>query len=381
MSPINWASSVPKKLLSKSSAAFSHFHSGHTRPLHPRQETCPNPSPGAAVLGSQISISDQGGAYARATRLSDGSILGGFTHFEGDTRILQVTKSTDGGQTFTPFGEVARGTGNIDNLFLLEIEPSVVLAAFRNHVGLGANPEYARITVCKSTDGGKTWVFSAQAFEMPGPLGLWEPFMRLGNNPGEIQLTYSQEFAPQEQRTMLTISTDQGGNWSEPKSVSWQAGLRDGMNGIAKTVDDNSREALVMVFETTKYNNKGKGFNVESAISYDDGRNWENRQDVYVPPDGRNAGAPQITSFADGSLAVVFMTDEDTVAGAWPEQADVKVIFAAAPTGGTLCWGPPQVVGKSPSSWPGLLTIEDNKAIVTYNSGQPIAKAFTWSPA
>jgi hypothetical protein len=47
------------------------------------------------------------------------------------------------------------------------------------------------------------------------------------------------------------------------------------MNGIAKTID-NGREALVMVFETTRYG----PFNIEGLISYDDGATWEKRHEV-----------------------------------------------------------------------------------------------------
>ena len=39
------------------------------------------------------------GTYPRANRLSDGSIIGAYTAFNGGYNIIEVVRSTDGGQT------------------------------------------------------------------------------------------------------------------------------------------------------------------------------------------------------------------------------------------------------------------------------------------
>lgn len=306
----------------------------------------------------------------RLAKLSDGSVLAGFTTREDGVRVIKVSKSTDGGQRFSLFGEITRGDGDIGNISLLEVTPSVVIGAFRNHTSVGPSPVHSRITVCKSTDGGKNWKFAAQAFEMDGNLGAWEPFIKLAeNNPNEIQLTYSQEFAGNDQRTMLVKSTDRGDTWSTPEAVSWQENRRDGMNGIAKTKDGN-RDALVMIFETT---DSAPFFNVKAAISYDDGASWGHRQDVQVVPIGKNAGAPQIASFGDGSLAVVYMADED-IDSNWPHKATIKATFSGPPKDGKMCWSPPQLVKEANGFWPGALSLEDNMVMVTYDVTGPRAK-------
>lgn len=336
---------------------------------------------GELVIGDEINISNLPASYVRLAKLSDGSVLAGFTTDEGGVKVIKTSKRTNGDKGFLPFGEITRGDWDIGNIYLLEVAPSVVLGAFRNHTSIGPNLIHSRITVCKSTNGGKDWKFASQAFEMDGNLGAWEPFMRLAeNNPNEIQLTYSQEFAANEQRTMLVSSTDRGDTWSTPKAVSWKPKQRDGMTGVAKTKDGN-RDALVMVFETT---DNVPFFNVKAVISYDDGASWCHRQDVQAAPIGKNAGAPQIASFADGSLVVVYMADED-IEGSWPHKANIKATFSGPPKDGKMCWSPPQVVKEADAFWPGALQFEDSTVMVSYDADGARAKTIRlnslWSMA
>ncbi|OJD22540.1 hypothetical protein ACJ73_06111 [Blastomyces percursus] len=312
------------KLMQFGLAALSQFRFGYSKSFVASWDNRPS---GEVVIGHERSILDLPASYVRLAKLSDGSVLAGFTTREDGVKVLKVSRSTDGGQRFSPFGEIARGDWDIGNIYLLEVAPAVVLGAFRNHTSVGPNIRHSRITVCKSIDSGKNWVFASQAFEMEGSLGAWEPFMRLAENTNEIQLTYSQEFAANDQRTML---------------------VRDGMNGIART-RDGDQDALVLIFETT---DNPPFFNVKATISYD-GASWGHRQDVQVVPRGKNAGAPQIASFADESI---------------------KATFSGPPMGRKMCWSPPQLVKEANAFWPGSLRLEDNMVMATYDAGGPRAK-------
>ncbi|KAJ5914505.1 hypothetical protein N7504_003388 [Penicillium tannophilum] len=345
-------------------------HSHNEAPRQPFQHR-------AAVNNDERPLSSHPnrGTYPRLARLSDGSILSSFTRFPDGKRALCVARSTDNGRTFENLSEVTRAAGDVDNMFLLEVAPGVVLAAFRNHDVGPHGPTHFRITVCRSQDGGRTWQFASQAAEKGAPLGIWEPFMRLGRR-GEVQLTYSQEFAHNNQCTMLVTSNDQGSTWSRAVCLHGENDpLRDGMNGIA-TSFDNGREALVMIFETTRHG----PFSIEALVSYDDGASWHNRHEVFRPKPGHNAGSPQITSFADGSMVVVFMTDEDSPKVEWVKHASIKAVFGKPPQNGQIQWSEASVISEASSFWPGVMAIDQHTVLVTYDRGGPLAKTVTWHP-
>ncbi|KAG7284647.1 hypothetical protein NEMBOFW57_009255 [Staphylotrichum longicolle] len=330
------------------------------------------------IAADEHFIHDVPGTYPRLCRLSDGSILAGFTTFEPDgTHILSVARSDDGGSTFQPHGEVARSPGDCDNLFLLELpdmgtDLPTVLAAFRNHdLDEEGKPTYFRITVCESRDGGQSWNFLSQAFEKEAPFGLWEPFLRVARESGEVHLFFSQEMDVDDQDTMVARSADGGATWSTPVCVTGEGEkLRDGSVGVAESCDPVSRsEALVLVMETTR---RGK-FSIEAVVSLDGGETFGSRHVVYEPREGRNAGAPQIAAFADGSLAVVFMTDEDGEdEPIWPRGASIKAVYGSWLEDGTISWSVPEAIADAGSSWPGIMSYECDAALAVYESSSSI---------
>ncbi|PGH26385.1 hypothetical protein AJ80_01883 [Polytolypa hystricis UAMH7299] len=329
-----------------------------------------------------LTSSPGGGTYPRLTKLPDASILASFTRWQGKERVLRISRSTDGGRNFLFFGEVTRSTGDLDNLFLLATAPSTVMAAFRNHdLAPDGSHSHFRITICQSTDGGKGFTFLSQAAEKGAPFGLWEPFPRIGA-AGEVQLFYAQELAPDDQRIMRVDSHDQGKTWTNAQNIVVREDgtkLRDGMAGIAETKDDGGKQAaaaLVMILETTRYGT----FSLEAVVSYDDGATWTQRQEVYAPPTGHNAGAPQIASFGDGSLAVVFMTDEDSKKVEWTKYSSIKVIFSRPPQNGKMVWSKPQLVSPESSYWPGIMALDENTALAVYDRGGPRGKKILWNP-
>ncbi|KAI0159955.1 glycoside hydrolase family 93 protein [Hypoxylon sp. FL1284] len=324
------------------------------------------------VLGSAESNLAPSGTYPRLARLADGGVLSISTYSDGGDRVLRVARSDDDGATFSAIGEVARGPGDIDNGFMLQLPSGTVLAAFRNHdKNADGAYTYYRIIVSRSTDGGRTWTFAGQAAEQAadGVNGLWEPFMRIGND-GAVQLTYSGELSATNQETFRTTSTDEGTTWAAPVNLHLHADnqqFRDGMQGIVETRDVASgQDALVMIFEVKD----GDFFYVGTVTSYDDGSTWGSRNTIFRPSQ-HNAGAPQIARVGD-NLAAVFMTDEDLPAGSldWPSNARVKMIFSTPLTNGQVTWSSETMeVSGQGSSWPGLFQKADSSVIAVYERG------------
>lgn len=343
---------------------------------------------GRVLADQHMALHDAPATYPRLTRLSDGSILLAFTRLDTTAtphaRVLTVARSRDDGRTFEPWGEVTHCFGDCGNLFLIQVpDPNPakapsgspaprVLAAFRNHDYVDPVSDrrlaYFRITVCESLDAGKTWSYLTQAAEKTAPMGLWEPFMRIAAN-GDVQMTYSQEFLPADQDTIMKTSHDGGRTWSPPNTVTGLGEeLRDGMTGIAATTD-KGRPALVMVFETTRLGR----FSVEAVVSYDDGETWGHRHTVIEAQPAGNAGSPQIESFANGGLATVFMTDVDTEDGRhWPDKASVKVLFGGPLVDGKIQWSNAQLVCPRPSFWPGIFRLNGKQLIVACEHGKGI---------
>jgi hypothetical protein len=329
-------------------------------------------------------LDPRGGTYPRMTRLADGSLLVSSERVQDGQAIIQVSKSTDDGKTFTAWGEVTRTpttSKDLGNGYLIEVPGSptpTVLCAFRNH----DTGDFYRITLTKSTDGGKTWSFLTQVAQQrvdPNRKnGLWEPFIRFGAD-GNLQMTWSQELADNDQETFRSISSDGGATWSPPQNLrvhNPSVKVRDGMQGIVSVKDRvTGRDTLVMVFESNPAAETATGgkFRVEYALSYDDGATYSARGVVWQSGPGKNAGAPQIEKFSvDDSLVVSFMTDEDVPSGEqdWPSVATVKTVFA--PLGvsdGKIDFRDEVLVGPRNSHWAGLWALDETRVMVSYENG------------
>ncbi|KAI1371379.1 glycoside hydrolase family 93 protein [Hypoxylon crocopeplum] len=348
--------------------------------LTSRDTTTPFGEIGASfTLGSAESRLSDSGTYPRMTRLSDGGILSISTFSDSSGKTLRVSRSDDNGSTFTQIGEVASSTGDLDNGFLIQLPSGAVIAAFRNHdLNADGALTYFRITICRSDDGGRTWTFASQAIEhaasSSGFNGLWEPFMRIGNDGG-LQLTYSEELSQTNQETFRQVSHDEGQTWSASTNLGLHGSqqVRDGMQGIVSTTDAASGQAvLVMVFEV---NDNGQ-FYLATVTSSDDGNTWGSRTVIYRTSQ-HNAGAPQIASLG-ANLVVVFMTDEDTAVGDlnWPNRAAVKAIFSTELRNGQVTWTTETMQLSAQSSyWPGTFQRGTNDIMGVYErGGVPLGK-------
>ncbi|POS87233.1 hypothetical protein EPUL_002749 [Erysiphe pulchra] len=314
---------------------------------------------------SAVSFSVTGltGAYPRATNLANGQILGIYTDFQDEQQILTLVTSNNSGKSWKFKGTAARkpvSSGTLDNGFVLQLPTGRILAAFRNH-DIDSSGKFLvyRITLCSSDDNGASWTFLTDAVVVPATStlnGVWEPFLRNAID-GSLQLYYSHERSANDQDSVVITSRDEGRSWSGENIISGlsQRGSRDGMVGVAELGGQN----LIAVFET---NENGGPFYLSTVTSMDDGATWGNRQVLYRPPTGKNAGAPQIARVGN-NLIVSFMTDEDNSIGSaasWIDVADAKFIISGDRG---ASWSKTTVF-KQPARWPGLLVLRDQKSFL-----------------
>ena len=317
------------------------------------------------MAGSPVDItSGRGGTYPRPNRLSDGSLIATYTTFSNGNSQIAFARSTNGGASWSFVGTAATrpsASSDLDNPYVLQLPSGRLLVAFRNHDQESSTSayEFYRITISYSDDNGATWKYlSDPASDPAGPNGNWEPFLRNAQD-GSLQLYYSRENSQSDQDNLMRTSSDGGKTWSSTRIVSGASVTsRDGMIGVATVSGSN----LIAVFET----NESGHYTVNSVTSTDDGKTWGNRRRVYTSTgNGNNAGAPQVINVG-GTLAVSFMTDEDTQLGQWTSGAGSKLVTSAD---GGATWGNKVEVFAFQANWPGMVTLDDSNFLYLSDAG------------
>ncbi|KAI6250069.1 hypothetical protein HI914_01465 [Erysiphe necator] len=320
----------------------------------------------AAVKGDAVvsfSVTGLNGVYPRATNLKNGQILGIYTDFQDEQQVMTLVTSDNNGMSWRFRGTAARkpvSSGTLDNGYVLQLPSGRVLAAFRNHdIDSAGKFLVYRITICSSDDNGASWSFLSDAVVVPATEtlnGVWEPYLRNAVD-GSLQLYYSHERSAVDQDSVMITSHDGGRSWNNERVISGltQRSSRDGMVGVAELGGQN----LMAVFETKELEGT---FYLSTVTSMDDGLTWGNRQTLYTPPAGKNAGAPQIVKVGN-NLVVSFMTEEDNSIGSaasWIDVADAKFIISAD---NGASWSKTTVF-KQPARWPGLLVLKDQSSFL-----------------
>ncbi|KAF2475540.1 neuraminidase [Lindgomyces ingoldianus] len=306
------------------------------------------------------------GTYPRATRLSDGSLLGVYAKYTGGNSTLTTLKSTNNGASWSFLGSITTApvaTTNLDNPFVHQLPGGRVLCAFRNHdKATSTQAVFYRITVTYSDDMGKSWKYlSTPASDSNLDNGNWEPFM-MDALDGSLQLYYSRENGQPDQDSLLRRSTDGGLTWTTAQVISGSSiTARDGMLGVARVAANSPIKFAIFESGNTTGNNL---FTVHTVRSNDDGATWGSRADVYSSP-GHNAGAPGIIRVGS-KLVASFGTDED--GGTWPT-GSMKVLVSSD-SGKT--WSSKTTIHGVPAQWSGMLELDDTSFLAMYESSNTI---------
>ncbi|MCA9698346.1 MAG: exo-alpha-sialidase, partial [Myxococcales bacterium] len=330
----------------------------------------------AIDLQPEVTISEQG-TYPRAAERTDGTLFVAYEGPLGDEKALLVAKSDNGGLSWSEAGVIAHDLAEVDlaNPMLIERPNEGLLVAYRRHDQVDSDYVY-RLLVSELLGNQTSWQFKGEIeIDVTAPR-IWEPFLlQLPDN--QLQVYYAREPAFEgDQQIVMRRSFDDAQSWGMQQDmtvVASMVGSREGMPSATVMADGN----LLVVFES--FRNPGDShFVIRSVESTDGGLGWSDQQDVYVPVDPMaNAGAPCVTTLADGRLLVSFMTDEDSLAHDWPGHASVKLMVSdGVPGAGTLSWHELGVTIAAPADafWPAVLGLEDGGFLVTYDRGGPKAR-------
>ena len=196
---------------------------------------------------STLTLVAEGGGYARMIRTRSQEIL---CVFDRDGTIW-VRRSTDDGKTWMDSVRVAGyDFGHATNPELLELRNGWILCTYNERPTDGVHP-FAIVT-CLSKDGGHTWSAGQRVYTAGTRWenGCWEP-AAIQLPSGEIQLFFANEGpyrTTAEQEITMLRSRDNAATWSDPRTISFRTGHRDGMpvplvlkdgGGIVVAIEDN----------------------------------------------------------------------------------------------------------------------------------------------
>ncbi len=205
---------------------------------------------------SIVCIAEEGG-YPRLIRLDDGSLLIIYENRRGD--VVLKTSSDEGASwsdevmSYEAFDYNDLNTGettrvNIANPEIIQLTNGDILLAVNLRPRIEGIYPYS-IALKRSEDNGTTWSDATVLFKAATWFkdGCWEPsFLLLPDET--VHIYFANEFPYQqsdEQEISVITSSDNGYTWdSEPKTVSFRQGHRDGM---PVTVYDE--ETIYMVIE------------------------------------------------------------------------------------------------------------------------------------
>jgi hypothetical protein len=221
---------------------------------------------------------------------------------------LQISRSSDGGRSWTELARVRDEGRLLDNGFLLQLPNGDVLLTGRSLI----DGRSYRLPVWRSRDNGATWssyLSVIDANESPGGAtnrGLWEPFLFLLPD-GRLSVLYADETVPgYSQVISQRVSPDRGLSWGPKWSAVKQpdgypgyppGSLRPGMPVVARMADGR----YILVFEVIGLPGQGPVYEKFST----DAVTWDGTFGTRVP--GHRCG-PYVLSLTSGRLLVTSCT-------------------------------------------------------------------------
>lgn len=251
------------------------------------------------------------------TRSSGNRLIGG--RVGGSPNALEVWASDNNGSTWYRTGTVtSSNTVEFGDPCFLSDGGTLVYCAFREHQG-----NRFQITVCRSTDGGNSWVFDSVVSVNTNNRFLGAPCLWFSRD-GTVQCYYDSEQAaadgghPGWQWIAMAAKPkfSFGAGWTSYSGIASRPSnanvfSRDGMPSVVN-LDGTS---MMLVCEGIDPSNPSRNC-LYALKSYNNGVSWDynSRQMIWSPRKNGaqfNAYNPHATRYGGGPVGVAFCTDDD----------------------------------------------------------------------
>lgn len=271
--------------------------------------------------------------YSRVRQLQDGSLMWVAVEYAHGTIFIMC--SSDNGETWSSRQDIAIPNEHYGyhNAELIQLSDGTLIAGYDARPKDTSQPlKHSYYIACvRSLDNGKTWSDQIMMYDAASPVdGVWEPaFLELPS--GELHCYFADESIyphSSEQRIALMRSWDKGLTWTQPETISFRAGHRDGMpvpllladgKTIVVAIEDNGAGGSPfrqMIVRTDTADNWRSGY-----VSGDSNKRNECYSRTEVPATA-NAAAPYIAMLPTGEIVHSFQGNLD---GRYWEAGDMYV--------------------------------------------------------
>lgn len=266
-------------------------------------------------------VVDRAVYYPRMIRLQSGELLSAFE----SERSIYITRSSDEGESWSDAILAAPSDGVTASAVpeLIQLANGRILLAYNTRPPAdNENPDKKfGIKLRISDDEGISWSRQRNVFEggFEWNRGVWEPAM-IQLHTGEVQLFFANEFPydqNKDQEISMVRSYDNGENWTEPVTISYREGYRDGMpvplilqnnKGIVVAIEDNGMGPgefkPAIIWSSTDANWK------QDAAAGDSDRRWRALADNNQLAPSDYGGAPYIRQLPSGQTLLSFQSTE-----------------------------------------------------------------------
>lgn len=264
-----------------------------------------------------------GAQYARMIQLQDGRLI-----TVAESNGIVVAYSSDQGKSWTSPQRIASPPSGISYTVpdVIQLSDGTILVGINPRpIAPYSSERLFGIRVVRSTDNGLSWSQPIYVFDASHTFnnGCWEPaFLELPS--GEVQCYFANENEytyNNDQNISLCRSFDKGLTWSNPVTVSYRSGARDGMP-VPLLLKDKSE--IVVIIEDNGWSGRS-GF-AATTVRNTLADNWTkgyvdatspNRNLIFQKPPASNitSAAPYIRQLPWGETVASYQTNENRPLG------------------------------------------------------------------